>query len=232
MESAMESTPNRAAPAPYPEELSEESLGARAPESPPRALLLNDAEALADYLRGRLLPEIDPAVPSERVRAAGVLVPLYARGGRPHLLFTLRASTLAYHSGEMSFPGGGREPGDVTLAATALRETEEELALPPERVELLGALPPVNAVVSNNWVVPVVGWLGEGLPPLTPAPDEVAEVVEAPLAALTDPTIFHTEQWRRGGVARTLYFYDFGSYRIWGLTGWMLTTLLDLLPAT
>lgn len=204
------------------------SLGPKA--GPPRSALLADALALVGYLRGRLLPEIDPVAPSERVRAAGVLVPLYARAGRPHLLLTLRATTLAYHSGEMSFPGGGREPEDVSLAATALRETAEELALPPKRVELLGALPPVHATVSNNWVVPVVGWLGEGLPPLAPAPDEVAEVVEAPLAALTDPAIFHTEQWQRGGIAHTLYFYDLGPYRIWGLTGRILTTLLDLLP--
>lgn len=195
-----------------------------------RDRLLSDAEALVGYLRERLPAVVDPVVPSERVRAAGVLLPLYARNGRPHLLFTLRAQTLAYHSGEMSFPGGGREPGDPNLAMTALRETDEELGIPPARVEILGALPPVNAVVSNNWVAPVVGWLGEGLPPLVPASEEVAEVVEAPLEALTDRAIFHTEEWRRGGIARTLYFYDLGPYRIWGLTGWILTQFLALLP--
>lgn len=206
------------------------SSAAGAAGTPTRIQVLSDAGSLVAYLRERLPPEVDPVAPSERVRAAGVLVPLYSRDGRPYLLFTLRSLTLAYHSGEISFPGGGREPGDASLAFAALRETEEELAIPPSAVEVLGALPPVHAVVSNNWVAPVVGWLGEGLPPLVPAPTEVAEVIEAPLAALTDPTIFHTEQWSRGGIARTLYFYDLGPYRIWGLTGWILTKFLGLLP--
>jgi len=84
--------------------------------------------------------------------------------------------------------------------------------------------------VSNFLVTPYLGWLAEGLPPLAPNVGEVAEVIEAPLAALDDPAIFHSEVWRRRGEAHTVYFYDFGPYRIWGLTGRLLHQLLALLP--
>src|SRR5262249_11669248 len=119
---------------------------------------------------------------------------------------------------------------DATLEQTALRETHEELALDLAHFEILGPLPPVFTVVSNYLVMPFVGWLGEGLPPLVPNAHEVAEVIEAPLAALADPAIFHEEIWMRGELARSVLFYDLGPHRIWGLTGRILSTLLDFLP--
>lgn len=204
-----------------------------ADDAPPREALLRDAAALAAYLTARLRdapPTELRARPPISTRVAAVLVPIFARDGAPHLLFTQRTATLSRHSGEISFPGGARDRGDASLAATALRETHEELALDPSAVAVLGPLPPVLASVSGYAVAPYVGWLGGGLPPLRPNPAEVAEVFEAPLAALADPAIFHEEQWRRGGVEHTVYFYDFGRYRIWGLTGRILSTLLALLP--
>lgn len=203
-----------------------------------RAALLADAEALVAYFTQRLAeaPEVDlAAVAPATSRLAAVLAPLYARDGVPHLLFTRRTSTLSTHRGEISFPGGSRDPEDASLRETALREAYEELAIEPALVRVLGALPPVRATVSNFAVAPYLGWLPEGLPPLLPNPAEVAEVIEAPLAALADPAIFHEEQWFRGGpadgmLAHTVYFYDFGPHRIWGLTGRILHTLLALLP--
>jgi 8-oxo-dGTP pyrophosphatase MutT (NUDIX family) len=159
-----------------------------------------------------------------------VLALLYPRDGVPYLLFTRRSSRLRAHRGEISFPGGSQDPPDISLAATALREAWEEIKLRSDAVEMLGSLPPLFTVVSNFWVTPIVGWLAGGLPPLTPNPDEVEEIIEAPVAALADPAIFHTETWVRGGTAREVHFYDYGPYRIWGLTGHMLSTLLALLP--
>jgi 8-oxo-dGTP pyrophosphatase MutT (NUDIX family) len=118
----------------------------------------------------------------------------------------------------------------VSLAQTALRESREELALDESRVRLLGALPAAYISVSDFAVTTYVGWLGEGLPELTPSPAEVAELIEAPLRALDDPAIYHEEIWTRGGVAHAVMFYDFGAYRIWGLTGRLLNHLLSLLP--
>ena len=223
-----------------------------------RRALLGDADALARYLRPLLspppldlaspegalslgaapLPSLEPGKPGMEpgmdarpgARHAAVLAPLYARDGEPWLLFTRRATGLSRHSGEISFPGGKRDATDPTLAHTALRESREELALDASRVRLLGALPAAYVSVSDFVVTTYVGWLGEGLPALTPSRSEVAEVIEAPLSALDDPAIYHEELWTRGGAAHTVMFYDFGAYRIWGLTGRLLHHLLSLLP--
>jgi 8-oxo-dGTP pyrophosphatase MutT (NUDIX family) len=204
---------------------------------PNRAVLLSRATALVDYLAAVLPPlgvstpaDLDLAEDMQPPRAAGVLVPLYARAGRPHLLFTRRSPALSHHSGQISFPGGSWDPGDDSLAATALRETYEELGIVPEQVQVVGALTTVFTVVSNFLITPIVGWLGEGPVTLAPNPTEVAEVIEAPLAALADPAIFHAEEWVRDGRPHPVYFYDFGPYRIWGATARILHELLGLLP--
>ncbi|HET9111905.1 MAG TPA: CoA pyrophosphatase [Ktedonobacterales bacterium] len=217
--------------------------------APSRIDLLEDAEVLALYLRQRLAPAAldlsfskaptmaglpttlaDPRIYGKNPRQAAVLAPLYARDGKPHLLFTLRAAGLSSHSGEISFPGGSRDPEDTSLAHTALRESQEELGLPPSSVALLGAMPPAYTAVSNFLVTPYVGWLGEGLPLLQPQESEVAEVIEAPISALDDHLIYHEEMWSRGGEVHAVHFYDFGAYRIWGFTGRLLHQLLALLP--
>lgn len=195
--------------------------------------LLTDTAALLAYLQGHLREEPLHDVieaPQPTARPAAVLAPLYSRKGRPHLLFTQRTASLRAHSGEISFPGGARDAEDASLLHTALRESEEELAIASDGVAVLGALPAVFSVVSNYLVMPYVGYLGEGLPALVPNPAEVAVVIDAPLAELADPAIFHEEVWMRGGIARTIYFYDLAPYRIWGLTGRIVHSLLALLP--
>ena len=203
-----------------------------------RATLTTHALPLVDHLVRTLalLPAATPAdlalgPPDQPPRMAGVLVPVYARDGEPYLLFTRRSPTLSTHSGQISFPGGSRDPGDATLADTALREAHEELGIPPERVRVLGSLTPVFTVVSNFLITPVVGWMGDDRISLAPNPHEVAEVIEAPLAALADPGIFHEEDWVRAGRPHAVYFYDHGAYRIWGATARILHELLALLPS-
>lgn len=200
---------------------------------PGRIALASDISRLVPYLRHQLasVAHQAPAVPSGTPRVAAVLAPLYVRHGLPHLLFTRRTTTLSAHRGEISFPGGSRDPGDASLTQTALRECFEELRLDPASVDVLGPLPPLYAAVSNFAVSPFAGWLPDGLPPLVPNPAEVDEIIEAPLVALADPAIYHEEVWQRSGIAHTIHFYDFGPYRIWGLTGRILYTFLALLPS-
>ncbi len=190
-----------------------------------------DFEAIVRRLQHTLTPlarELPTGVPGGQ-RIAAVLAPLYVRNGHPHLLFTRRASTLKAHRGEISFPGGSHDPADETLADTALREAQEEIGLAPERVALLGALEPVVTVVSNFTIVPFVGILPSGPGSLRPNPAEVDEIIEVPLADLADPTIFHAEEWVRAGLPHRVYFFDYGSTRIWGATARMLLSLLELL---
>jgi len=207
--------------------------GERTETMPQRARLLSDAHSLRLYLRDVLARQQPPAIPasvSASARAAAVLAPLFARDGRPYLLFTRRSADLTAHRGEISFPGGSRDVADISLEATALRETEEELGFATSGVDILGALPHVHASISNFLIAPFAGWLGDELPELRPNIAEVAEVIVAPLESLADPSIHRTELWRRGGEEHLVHFFDFGSYCIWGATGRMLDSLLRLLP--
>lgn len=194
-------------------------------------LFAADLDAVVRRLRQTLTPlwgDVPVGAPGGQ-RIAAVLAPLYLREGRPHLLFTQRAATLNAHRGEISFPGGSYEPADGALEQTALREAQEEIGLGSERVLLLGSLEPVVTVVSNFTIIPFVGLLPDGPGPLRPNPYEVAEIIEAPLAALADPAIFHSEEWVRAGQPHTVYFFDYGPHRIWGATARMLVALLGLL---
>jgi 8-oxo-dGTP pyrophosphatase MutT (NUDIX family) len=162
-------------------------------------------------------------------RKASVLLGLFDQKNEPHLVFIRRASTLRAHSGEIAFPGGAAEVSDVSPIMTALREAQEEIGLDPSRVEVLGIMPPVFTVVSNFLITPVVAFLPEGPGTLQLQTSEVAELILLPLQGLANPVIYHTEQWVRDDVQHTVYFFDYGSYRIWGATARMLNTLLELL---
>jgi 8-oxo-dGTP pyrophosphatase MutT (NUDIX family) len=163
------------------------------------------------------------------VRKAAVLLALFEDNAHLSLAFIRRASTLRAHSGEIAFPGGSVDASDLSPVMTALREAEEEIGLDRARVAVLGLLPTVFTVVSNFLITPVVGFLPHGLGTLHLQSSEVAELILAPLRSLVDPAIAHTEEWMRSGSARTVHFYDYGPYRIWGATGRILHTLLQTL---
>jgi 8-oxo-dGTP pyrophosphatase MutT (NUDIX family) len=162
-------------------------------------------------------------------RKASVLMALFEQHNEVYLAFIRRAITLRAHRGEIAFPGGAVDATDVSLIQTAMREAQEEIGLDPSRVEVLGIMQPVFTVVSNFLITPVVGYLPEGTGLLQLQTSEVSEVLLLPLQGLADPAIFHTEEWIRDGMRRTVYFYDYGSYRIWGATARILNGLLQLL---
>ena len=176
-------------------------------------------DMLSDALEGQL----------PYARKAAVLLGLFDQEGEPTILFIRRSSTLRAHSGEIAFPGGGVDQTDSSPIMAALREAQEEIGLDPARVEVLGVLQPVFTVVSNYLVIPVVAFLPQGLGTLQLQASEVTEIILAPLHDLTNPAIFHTEEWMRVGRTRTVYFYDYGSYRIWGVTARILNELLEML---
>lgn len=159
------------------------------------------------------------------LRRAAVLVPLFVRDGMLWVVFTRRTETVEHHRGQISFPGGVEEPEDEDLAATALRETQEELGILPGDVRLLGALSPI-VTVTDFAVAPFVGAIPQPYA-FTPAESEIAEVIEAPLAALRDPAILETRVLP--GRDEPVLFYQHGRHVIWGATARILAELLEAL---
>ena len=155
-------------------------------------------------------------------RRSAVLVPLYVdAAGAAHLVFTERRADLRRHAGEISFPGGRSEPGDADLRATALRETQEELGLPPDGVELLGALQPTPTFVTGY---PFVGLIEPGFR-WVPQEREVAQVLELPLEAVRAG--YRRRRLVRRGMPFRTDAYETGGHLVWGATARIVADLLE-----
>lgn len=156
-----------------------------------------------------------------------MLVPLYLDAtGELHAVFTKRRHDLRRHPGEISFPGGRRDPGDRDLAATALREAHEEIGLPAAAVQLVGALPPTATFVTNYAIYPFVGIIDPGFD-WTVADAEVAQVLELSLGALREG--YGKRRLVRRGVPLRTDSYHVGDHLIWGATARVVADLLERL---
>lgn len=153
---------------------------------------------------------------------AAVLVAVVDRP-EPTVILTQRPMTMRRHPGQISFPGGRIDPQDDGPVAAALREAEEEIALPRECVQLIG-MADVYRTITGFEVTPVVGVVPPGLA-LRPQPGEVEGMFEAPLDYLLDPRrqIVRTVDWR--GLERSYYEIDWEGRRIWGATAAMIVNL-------
>ena len=156
---------------------------------------------------------------------AAVLVPLYLDRGELHAVFTKRRAELRRHAGEISFPGGRQDRGEM-LATTALREAEEEIGLPRAAVELAGALPPTPTVVTNYRIHPFVGVIKPGHA-WTPQPAEVESVLELSLPALVRGHAM--KRLVRKGVPFKTVTYTVDDHLVWGATARIVESLLDRL---
>ena len=179
-----------------------------------------------DDLRARLARRERAVIkPSDGMRRAAVLAPLFVRNGALWIVFTRRTESVEHHRGQISFPGGGEEPGDATLWHTALRESEEELGIRPADALALGRLSPLTTV-TNFYVEPFVAAIPQPYA-FRPAEAEIAEVLEVPVGALLDPAILEKRALpeREGPVL----FYHYGDHVIWGATARILAELLESL---
>lgn len=165
--------------------------------------------------------------PGADVRRGGVLALLYPHEGQFYLPLILRPTYTGVHSGQVGLPGGGREPGDEDLTATALREAWEEVGVPPAQVTVLGMLSPLFVFASNYLVAPTVGWMAER-PSFNPDPYEVATLLETPLATLLNPATVLREPWNLRGTRVEVPYYSVLGQTVWGATAMMLSELLAL----
>ena len=182
--------------------------------------------SLADELRALLLDPDDAAaldVPG-RIDAA-VLVPLYRdQAGELHAVFTERRADLRRHPGEISFPGGRQDIDEEDLRETALREAEEEIGLPRDAVELVGALAPTPTMVTNYAIYPFVGLIEAGRTWI-PSAGEVAAVLELPLHALKAG--YARRRLLRRGIPIRSDTYVVDEHLIWGATARIVGDLLE-----
>ncbi|TDX25332.1 NUDIX domain-containing protein [Modicisalibacter xianhensis] len=175
-------------------------------------------EKLHERLQAHRPRKLSPAL-----RQAAVLIPIVEHD-EPTLLFTRRAAHLKQHGGQVAFPGGKRDPEDPDLLTTALREAQEEIALSPRRVHLLGQLGDVISLHGLR-VTPFVGLIPPGLA-LRPEPGELDTIFEVPLSVFLEDRRSHTDVIVAG--ERTLYVpsYEAQGHVIWGLSAMMLVELL------
>jgi 8-oxo-dGTP pyrophosphatase MutT (NUDIX family) len=187
---------------------------------------LRTVEAAAPDLRSVLLdPAEAEAMDAHGGTEAAVLIPLYGWPQNPGLVFTERRSDLRSHAGEISFPGGRRDPGEE-LVETALREAEEEIGLTPDAVSIAGALPPVGTFVTSYKVHPFVGQIQERMS-FRPNPAEVESVL---LASLDDLAAGYAKRRLiRRGIPIKTDSYLVSDKLIWGATARMLGLLLERL---
>ncbi|MHA7846501.1 CoA pyrophosphatase [Serratia sp. D1N4] len=166
------------------------------------------------------LPQATQA--SHNVRPAAVLIPIICRP-EPTLLLTRRADSLRKHAGQVAFPGGKTDAEDGSAIVTALREAQEEVAIPPQAVHILGQLAPLDSNTGFQ-VTPIVGLLPPDIEFYANA-DEVAEVFEMPLHEALTLSRYYPLDIHRNGHSHRLYLSWYQNQFVWGLTAAIIRRL-------
>ncbi|OTA15788.1 coenzyme A pyrophosphatase [Xenorhabdus vietnamensis] len=186
--------------------------------------------SISDFIRRfQLQLPAQPAHLANNQRNAAVLLPIICKP-EPTLLFTQRSTNLRSHAGQIAFPGGAADPEDSSLIATALREAEEEVCLPQNKVQILGQLAPLDSAGGYR-VTPVIGLVPDQISFRT-NPAEVANIFEIPLFdALSLPHYQYLDIKRRNRQHR-VYFYWHQKHMIWGLTAAIIYRLAQQVQKT
>ena len=190
--------------------------------------MVGKANATMNAMRGILSTRGKKSVQDDSLKPAAVLVLLYPKNGTQYILLQKRSQSVDLHKGEISFPGGGKDPGDRHFLHTALRETHEEMGVNPKDVTVLGQLD--DQVTRSHYGVRVfVGTVPEGYP-FDPSSREIDEVVEVPIRDLLDDSNRREEiRWADGRPNKT-YSYIYGEHLIFGATARIIQQFLEVFP--
>lgn len=167
---------------------------------------------------------------NENFIPSAVLIPLFCNEGQYHVLFTQRSDEVNFHKGQICFPGGARQPGDANLLQTALRETEEEIGLKREDVEILGELDDSLTLTSGYVISPFIASVPYPYP-FKADHREVEQIFSVPLSALMDEANFRQDYQTINGKTVCVYYYKYGEKVIWGATARMIKQFVDLLQS-
>jgi 8-oxo-dGTP pyrophosphatase MutT (NUDIX family) len=169
------------------------------------------------------MPSADDSEEKNASSKAAVMLLLHGDPLNPHIILTERAKHLNHHAGEVAFPGGMKEPCDHNLLATALRETEEEIGLTSDKIELLGMLPSESPRLSMLRVAPFMGWVKSPYH-LQSDPSEISAVFNFPLKLLLNTEGYEYFELSESKIQLPCVIY--GEYKIWGFT---LKVMVDML---
>jgi len=169
-----------------------------------------------------------PRIPGKDVRVAAVLILLYPYKGSVYTVFMQRSDYKGVHSGQISFPGGRKEPSDEDIIKTAIREANEETGVNTEEIIIIGTLTPLFIPVSNTVVTPVVAWI-RNRPFFRHHADEVVFLFDADIKRFFDPSIIKIKPFEVGTETIDIKYFDYEGNIIWGATAMILNELLILL---
>ena len=180
-------------------------------------------ELLEQALANRVVDRVDAA----GLMPSAVMILLYPKDGEYFILLNKRSEEVEHHKGEISFPGGARDPEDIDSLATALRETEEEMGIKRGDVTVIGEMDEI--VTRSGFLVNVFTGTIEYPYTFNPSAIEIAEVLEFPVSALTDPTNRRSEtRWQNGNLM-TSYSYVHEEHVVFGATARILQSCIDIL---
>jgi 8-oxo-dGTP pyrophosphatase MutT (NUDIX family) len=169
-----------------------------------------------------------PRTPAKDAADAAVLIFLYTVDSIIHTVFIQRPEYKGVHGGQISFPGGKKEPDDKDLLYTALREASEETGIDPNDLQIIGTLTPLYIPVSNIVVTPFVGWF-ENKPEFKPEAGEVVFLIEADIRSFLDYSIIKSRPFEIRGETFDIKYFDYKGNVIWGATAMIFHELLTII---
>jgi len=169
-----------------------------------------------------------PREPGPDAKVAAVLILLFPDKGTVHTVLMQRTEYKGVHGGQISFPGGKKEPSDTDIIHTAVREAHEETGVKQDDISVIDTLTPLFIPVSNMIVTPVVGWI-QYKPEFRHHPGEVVFLFDAEISKLLDPSIIRTKPMEIHGEMIDVKYFDYDGRVIWGATAMMLYELLIII---